>query len=67
MHDVHLIYIKYTRLYNLYTMAKTIVDADELKSIGSHLVNLAEKGIKKTEATNQGIIYSEYQFLTRND
>ena len=65
MHDVHLIYIKYTRLYNLYTMAKTIVDADELKSIGSHLVNLAEKGIKKTEATNQGIIYSEYQFLDK--
>lgn len=43
-------------------MRKTVIDADELISIGDRLVNLAEKGIDTTDITNQGLIYSEYQF-----
>jgi hypothetical protein len=44
-------------------MRKTVIDADELKSIGSHLVNLAEKGINKADPlTDQRVAYSEYQF-----
>jgi hypothetical protein len=46
-------------------MGKTVVDAEELKSIGSRLVNLAEKSINTTDATRQRISYTEYQFLDK--
>jgi DNA-binding PadR family transcriptional regulator len=43
-------------------MKRTSIDANELKSIGSRLISLAEKYKNTTEVTNQGLIYSEYQF-----
>lgn len=52
----------YTILYNIYTMRKTVIDADELKSIGIRLVNLAENGRNIRDVINQGITFSEYQF-----
>lgn len=41
---------------------RTVIDAEELKSIASRLVNLAEKGINKADPTDQRIAYNEYQF-----
>jgi hypothetical protein len=46
-------------------MKRTSIDAEELKSIGSRLISLAEKSISTRDVTNQRSIYSEYRFSNK--
>jgi hypothetical protein len=43
-------------------MKRVVIDANELKTIGSRLISIAEKEIDTTGVTNLGLIYYEYQF-----